>query len=119
MEKYFHSYWQALGVDHDRFLELGIHPKEPGGGFNMTAFALRMSGYANGVSKLHGKVSRKMWAALYPDLTRTGIQERIDELLNWLSDLELVPFAYLEGEARARLVEKIRDFKSEILKRFG
>jgi len=67
MEKYFHSYWQALGLDHDRFLELGIHPKEPGAGFNMTAFALRMSGYRNGVSQRHGEMTRGMWQALWPE----------------------------------------------------
>lgn len=44
MEKYFHSYWPALGLDRDSFLQLGIHPEEPHTGFNMTAFALRMSG---------------------------------------------------------------------------
>ncbi len=67
MEKYFHSYWQALGLDHDRFLELGIHTKEPGAGFNMTAFALRMSGYRNGVSQRHGEVTRGMWQDLWPE----------------------------------------------------
>ena len=55
MEKHFHSYWPALGLDHDSFLQLGIHPKEPHAGFNMTAFALRMAGYRNAVSKRHAK----------------------------------------------------------------
>ena len=67
MEKYFHSYWPALGLDHDRFLELGIHPQESGAGFNMTAFALRLSGFRNGVSKRHGEVTRRMWQSLWPE----------------------------------------------------
>jgi starch phosphorylase len=32
----------------------------------MTVLALEMSGYHNGVSKLHGEVSRKMWSWLWP-----------------------------------------------------
>ncbi|MDY6838440.1 MAG: alpha-glucan family phosphorylase [Thermodesulfobacteriota bacterium] len=67
MGKYFHSYWPALGLDHDRFLELGVHPQEPAAGFNMTAFALRMSGYSNAVSRKHGEVSRRMWQSLWQE----------------------------------------------------
>jgi starch phosphorylase len=67
MEKHFHSYWPTLGLDRDAFLHLGIHPELPDAGFNMTAFALRMSGYRNGVSKRHGEVSRQMWQSLWPD----------------------------------------------------
>lgn len=73
MEKYFRSYWQALGLDHDAFLQLGIHPNEPHAGFNMTAFALRMSGYHNGVSKRHGDVARRMWQNLWPELSEEKI----------------------------------------------
>ena len=80
MEKYFHSYWPALGMDHDRFLQLGIHPKEPHAGFNMTAFALRMSGYCNGVSKRHAEVARQMWHGLWPDLASEKVP--IDHVTN-------------------------------------
>lgn len=68
MEKYFGSYWPALGLNRDTFLKLGIHPKEPDAGFNMTAFALRMSDHRNAVSKRHGNVTRKMWHCLWPEL---------------------------------------------------
>jgi starch phosphorylase len=68
MEKYFRSYWPALRLDHDAFMRLGMHPKEPGAGFNMTALALRLSEYRNGVSKKHGEVARRMWQCLWPDL---------------------------------------------------
>jgi glycogen phosphorylase len=67
MEKYFRIYWPHLGLDHDRFLELGINPGEPYAGFNMTALALRLSAYRNGVSKRHGEVARQMWQGLWPD----------------------------------------------------
>jgi starch phosphorylase len=67
MEKYFHSYWPSLGLDHDRFLQLGIHPEKPDLGFNMTALALRMSGHRNAVSQKHGEVTHRMWQSLWPN----------------------------------------------------
>ena len=66
MDRYFHSYWPSLGLDRDAFLQLGIQPNGPYGGFNMTALALRMSGYRNGVSLRHGEVTRRMWHSLWP-----------------------------------------------------
>ena len=68
IEKYFHSYWPGLGLDRDAFLQLGLHPENPGAGFNMTAFGLRLSGCRNAVSKRHVEVSRKMWRSLWPDV---------------------------------------------------
>jgi glycogen phosphorylase len=68
IEKYFYSYWPGLGLDRDAFFHLGIHPEKPEDGFNMTAFALRLSGCRNAVSKRHAEVSRKMWQSLWPDV---------------------------------------------------
>jgi starch phosphorylase len=68
IEKYFHPYWAALGLSRDAFFQLGIAPKEPNAGFNMTAFALKASAYHNGVSKRHAEVAREMWHQLWPDL---------------------------------------------------
>lgn len=68
MERHFSSYWPSLGLDHDSFLQLGVHPREPNVGFNMTAFALRIAGYRNAVSKRHAEVTRRMWQGLWPDL---------------------------------------------------
>jgi starch phosphorylase len=73
MEKYFRDYWPALGLNHDAFLQLGMHPNEPNSGFNMTAFALKMSGFRNGVSKRHGEVARNMWQSLWPDVPEEKI----------------------------------------------
>ncbi|UCF89965.1 MAG: alpha-glucan family phosphorylase [Desulfobacterales bacterium] len=68
LEKYLHSYWPALGLDRDTFFKLGIHPERPEAGFNMTAFALRLSKYRNAVSKRHGEISRQMWQSLWPGI---------------------------------------------------
>lgn len=56
---------------------------------SMTVLGLRMSQYCNGVSKLHGEVSRGMWAHLWPNYPVTEIP--IDHVTNgvhlssWLS----------------------------------
>jgi len=67
MEKYFGSYYPRLGTDRDAFFHLGTNPQDPGAGFNMTVFALRMAQFRNAVSRRHGEVARKMWAGLWPD----------------------------------------------------
>jgi starch phosphorylase len=46
---------------------------EPRAGFNMTALALRMSGFCNGVSKKHAEVTRRMWRSLWPDLAEEDV----------------------------------------------
>jgi starch phosphorylase len=62
MEKYLKSMASSLGISFERLIDLGHmipgNPKEP---FSMTVGALRLSAFANGVSKLHGDVSRNMW----------------------------------------------------------
>ncbi|MDP2643549.1 MAG: alpha-glucan family phosphorylase [Desulfobacterales bacterium] len=80
MEKYFHSYWPSLGLDRDQFFQLGAHPDKPEEGFNMTVFALRMTGYRNGVSRRHGEVARRMWHSLWPDVPED--QTPIDHITN-------------------------------------
>jgi starch phosphorylase len=65
VEKYFHNYWPRLGLSREQFLGLGSHTDKQG--FNMTVLALRMCGRRNGVSKLHGEVSRRMWKSIWPD----------------------------------------------------
>ena len=67
MDKYFSHCYPFLGLTREAFLEMGIDPKEPRAGFNMTAFSLRLSRYPNGVSKKHGEVTRRMWQHLWPD----------------------------------------------------
>ena len=67
MDKYFSRHWPRLGLSREAFFDLGRNPANPEAGFNMTAFALRMSAYRNAVSKRHGEVSRRMWQPLWPD----------------------------------------------------
>src|ERR1051326_6482991 len=56
-----------LPLPLDELMGLGrVHPKDGGEPFCMTVLALKLSRAANGVSQLHGHVSRQMWQCLYP-----------------------------------------------------
>ena len=68
MDTFFRDYWPQLGVDRDEFLSLARWDQAWGPTFSMTVLALRLSSFDNGVSALHGEVSRSMWADLWPGL---------------------------------------------------
>jgi starch phosphorylase len=69
LEKYLGRYYRSLGLSRDEFLALGRHnPRNHHETFCMAVLALKLAGHANGVSQLHGEVSRKMWADVWPDL---------------------------------------------------
>ncbi len=67
VEKFFWQYWGQLGIDRDRFISFAAQNLPWGAQYSMTVLALRLSAFANGVSKLHGEVSRDMWNFLWPE----------------------------------------------------
>ena len=66
VETHLAGAWGTLGSYRDAFLALGHHDNGSGPLFNMTALALRTAGTVNGVSQLHGQVTRDMWAPIWP-----------------------------------------------------
>lgn len=67
MHHTFEAAWSHAGVSADEMMAYGkANPQDPNEPFTMTILALKMSRAANGVSKLHGQVSRQMWQYLYP-----------------------------------------------------
>ena len=81
MEKYFRAYAESLSMDWGDFLGLGrVHPRHGDEPFNMAVLALRLSSAANGVSKLHGEISRKMWRPMWPEAPERDIP--IDSVTN-------------------------------------
>ncbi len=69
VHRYLGSFVKELGLSWQDFLAIGrINPTDATEHFGMTPAALRCSAFANGVSKLHGKVSREMWHIMWPDL---------------------------------------------------
>ncbi len=68
IERHFGGDNQSPGVPVDRVLALGAedYPGGDPGVFNMAVMGLRLAQRANGVSELHGQVSRQMFAGLWP-----------------------------------------------------
>jgi starch phosphorylase len=67
MDRYFVEYIPKLGISRNDFLALGRkNPSNEGEEFCMTILALRMASFSNGVSGLHGQVSRRLWRDLWP-----------------------------------------------------
>lgn len=65
--QYLGSYAQTLGLSLNEFLALGqVDGEDPAEPFNMAYLAVRGSGAINGVSNLHGAVSRNIFAPLFP-----------------------------------------------------
>jgi phosphorylase/glycogen(starch) synthase len=65
VENYFRSYADEMGVPWDGLWNLGHIYAEEADHLNMTVLALQLSCRRNGVSRLHGDVSRRMWQALW------------------------------------------------------
>ena len=69
VEKYFKDFWPRIGLERDEFLKLGMKPcKNLEAGFNMGILALKVAGKKNGVSKLHGAVSRELFGEVWPNI---------------------------------------------------
>ncbi|MFL5732478.1 MAG: alpha-glucan family phosphorylase [Chloroflexia bacterium] len=67
VDKYFSDYWTQLGLDREEFHALAKEGQPWGPTFGMTVLALNGSHHRNGVSQLHGRVSRNMWHWLWPN----------------------------------------------------
>src|SRR6202012_2623737 len=70
MDYALQMYRQKFKVPFEEILGLGrVNPQNPQESFCMTVLALKLSRAANGVSELHGQVSREMWQSLYHGTT--------------------------------------------------
>ncbi|MGI8589132.1 MAG: alpha-glucan family phosphorylase [Chloroflexia bacterium] len=67
MDKYFSAYWPQLGLTREEFMRFAKQDNEWGPTFSMTVLGMAGSDRHNGVSKIHGGVSRNMWHWLWPD----------------------------------------------------
>ncbi len=69
LDKYFSKYIRSFGLSRDEFLGLGRqNPHDQYESFCMAVLALKLAGHTNGVSQLHGEVSRAMWKNTWPEL---------------------------------------------------
>ena len=74
MVRFFRNFYPQLKLDEEGFLSLGredVTNKKQG--FSMAVLAIRLADSCNGVSKLHGDVSRSMWHNLWPAVPKTEV----------------------------------------------
>ena len=69
MDTYFKDYWDKLGISKQDFFKMGMKPNaSQNSGFDMGVLALKIAGKKNGVSKLHGAVSRELFGDIWPNI---------------------------------------------------
>ncbi len=69
VDKYFRGYYESIQLTRSEFIEFGVEPMPDGQQlFSMTILALSFAAMANGVSRLHGEVSKKMMAPIWRDV---------------------------------------------------
>ncbi|MFN4243947.1 MAG: alpha-glucan family phosphorylase [Tepidisphaerales bacterium] len=77
MVKFFKNYWAGLKLDEEGFLALGRQDvSDKRQGFSMAVLAIRLADGVNGVAKLHGEVSRRMWHNLWPNVPENEVPIR-------------------------------------------
>ncbi len=112
VDKYFGHYYGKLGVNRQQFLALGrIEPNDEDENFKMPVLAIRMSSSRNGVSQLHGQVSRRIWQKIWPQLPESEVP--IDSVTNgvhartWLSaEMERLYERYLGANWADEVIDK-------------
>ena len=112
MDHYFSAYANELGLSHHEFLALGReYPDRGHEPFVMTVLAMKMSSYSNGVSKLHGEITRDMWEGLWPGVPQeeipiTHITNGV-HFLSWISrDMKRLYDRYLGPRWRQEPAEQ-------------
>jgi starch phosphorylase len=74
MDFYFSAVMRRLGISRLDFLGLGRKdPKNDSEDFCMTVLALRLASFSNGVSQLHGSVSRRMWNEIWKGVPESEV----------------------------------------------
>ncbi|MBC8481328.1 MAG: alpha-glucan family phosphorylase, partial [Planctomycetes bacterium] len=91
IQKYFAPYLNGLEINFRQLLDMGrINTADNEEPFKMPVLAIKTSAYKNGVSKLHGEVSRKMWSGLWPRVpineVPIGSVTNGVHIMTWLSD---------------------------------
>ena len=126
VDKYFQNFWPRLGITREEFLKLGMKPgPDLDSGFNMGILALKIAGKKNGVSKLHGAVSRELFGDVWPNIaanespigyvtngihTCTWLAPKLKELYNKY----LVPY-WQDNMYQDSIWEKIKNIPDEKL----
>src|SRR6266487_1993784 len=108
IERYFGSSGVETGLDVDRIMDLGAEPDGDGSMFNMAVMGLRLAQRANGVSRLHGQVSRELFHGLWAGFSAAEVPIR--HVTNGVHGGTWIEREWLElcERARRRLVADVR-----------
>jgi len=100
VDQYLGKWYARFAISRDEFMNLALHHQPWGPTFSMTVLALKSSSKANGVSELHGHVSRRMWNFLYPG-----------------ANPEEVPIGHVTNGAHSLtfIAQELRDLYSSVL----
>ncbi len=91
VQKYFSEYIKNIDMNMDEFIRLGrINPDDQKESFCMTVLALNLSAENNGVSELHGNVSRAMWKDIWKGVPVNELP--IDSITNGIHTLSWISF---------------------------
>jgi starch phosphorylase len=83
VEAYFNGYRQQLGLTHEQFMLYGRRdPEATWEKFSMTVLALHSAARRNGVSQLHGAVSKEMWGGVGLSLQGAPPVAEMDAITN-------------------------------------
>ena len=106
MEYAGHKFATQLGVPFEEVLKMGrVNPEDASEPFCMTVLALKGARSSNGVSELHGQVSRRMWQGLYPERDEASVP--IGHVTNGIHLL-----GWMKGPARRFWRRKAEEFLS-------
>lgn len=73
VQRAFEKFWPTLGIGRDEFLALARQDQGGAPLFSMTILALKLSKLSNGVSQLHGHVSRQIWRHMWPGVPENEV----------------------------------------------
>lgn len=74
IHRFLHAYYSSFELSHKDFMALGRqNPMDNGEPFTMPILALHLADRANGVSKLHGEVSRRLWQNVWSHLSEKEV----------------------------------------------
>ena len=126
MRTYLPHYANRINISWEDFMSLGrIRKKDPNEKFSMSVLATNLSQEVNGVSRIHGRVSRemfqKMWPGYFAEENHIGYVTNGVHLPTWTDRnwqrlySEVFGESYIDNQSDPAVWEKIKDVKDEVI----
>ncbi|MCD4789250.1 MAG: alpha-glucan family phosphorylase [Bacteroidales bacterium] len=126
LRTYIPHYADRLNISWEHFMNLGRYKdNNPAEKFSMSVLAVKLSQEINGVSRIHGRITREMFCELYPGYfpeelnigyVTNGVHYPTWAAKNWQQlFLETMGENYLEDQSNVKLWEKIHDISDKVV----